>query len=59
MQDIGYMLNYIMRKNNCSPTRAFLLLTEGDANGIRELQSESKEKTGRRLRNTGNIKNVK
>lgn len=59
MQDIGYMLNYIMRKHNCSPTRAFLLLTEGDTNGIRELQSKSKEKTGGRLCNTGNIKNIK
>lgn len=57
MKDIGYMLNYIMRKNNCSSTRAFLLLTEGDANGIRELQPKSEEKASRRLCNTGNIKN--
>ena len=58
MRDIGQMLDYIMRQNNCSPVRALFLLTEGaDENGICKLQPESKTKVSGRLCNQSNIKN--
>lgn len=57
MRDISSALNNIMRTEQCSSIYAFFLLTEktkdGENDGIRELQSKSSEKTGRRLRNTG------
>lgn len=57
MRDISSALNNIMQKEQCSSIYAFFLLTEktkdGENDGIRELQSKSSEKTGRRLRNTG------
>ena len=54
-------LNIIMRDENCSPIRAFLLYTqnEGDANELCKLQSKSCAKTCGRLRNKGDIKNAK
>lgn len=60
MQDISTTLYQIMDKEQCSPIRAFFLLSEGtDKNGIHQLQSESNQKVGRRLRHSGNFKNVK
>ena len=61
MQDIGMTLDRIMRDENCSPIRAFFILTneEGEKDGIRELQSKSCTKVGRRLRDKGNFKNAK
>lgn len=59
MQDIGAALNTIMLDKQCSPICAFFLLSanqkEGDTDGIRKLQSESKKKIGRRLRDTCNF----
>lgn len=59
MQDIGKALNAIMQDKNCSPIYALLFLTsnneEGDRCGVRKLQSESKKKVSRRLRNSGNF----
>lgn len=54
MQDIGVALNRIMLDKQCSPVYAFFLLSEkqkeGGTDGLYKLQSESKKKTGRRLR---------
>lgn len=58
MQDIGLALNTIMRDKQCSSIYAFFLLSdkkEGDRDGIHKLQSKSNQKTGRRLRDTGNF----
>lgn len=56
MRDISKDLNTIMQSNQCSPVYALLLLysesmKEGDPNRVHKFQSESKKKTGRRLRN--------
>ena len=61
MRDIGNALNMIMQTNNCSSIRAFFLYSqnEGDVNVLRELQSESSKKISGRLRNSGNIEDIK
>lgn len=58
MRDIGNALNNIMHNEKCSPIYAFFLLSEkkaGDENGVHKLQSESKKKVGRRLRDKSNF----
>lgn len=59
MQDIGKALNTIMQNKQCSSIYAFLLLSEdmkeGEAGGIRKLQSESETEISRRLRYKSNI----
>lgn len=59
VQDIGKALSTIMQNKQCSPIYAFLLLSEnmkeGEADGIRKLQSESKKKASRRLRYKSDI----
>ena len=61
MRDIGMTLNKIMWDQECSPIRALFILAneEGDEDGIRELQSKSREETGRGLCHTGDFKNTK
>lgn len=57
MRDIGFVLNNIMRTNNCSPVCALFMLTEkGENSELCKLQSEPSEKVGGRLCNTSNIK---
>lgn len=61
MRDIGMTLNKIMWDQECSPIRALFILAneEGDEDGIRELQSKSREEIGRRLCHTSDFKNTK
>jgi len=41
MRDIGFVLNDIMRINNCSPVCALFMLTEKDKSSeLHKLQSE-------------------
>lgn len=57
MRDIGFVLNNIMRTNNCSPVCALFMFTEkGKDSELHKLQSKSSEKTGRGLCNKSNIK---
>lgn len=53
MRDLGIELQTIIDKQHCTPTYAFLLLLGEDY--VHSIQSKSKEKTCRRLRDTGNI----
>ena len=55
MQDIGNVLARIMQDEQCTPIRAFCLLTEEREENVRELQPKSGTKISRRLCNTGNI----
>lgn len=57
MRDIGFVLNEIMQTEKCSPVCALFMLTEkGDDSELHSLQPESREKTRRRLRDSGDIK---
>ncbi len=50
MLDIGIALNNIMHEEQCSPLGALFILSEtGEDYGLHFLQSESAEKTSRRL----------
>ena len=55
MRNVSVDLQEIIVKNQCTPTSAFLFLM-GENNELYPIQSKSKEKTGRRLRNTSNFK---
>lgn len=56
MQDIGYMLNAIMKSENCNSMHALFILTGKDKqDGLCILQPESSQKAGRRLRDKGDI----
>ncbi len=58
MTDISSALTVIMQDKQCSPIYALFLLSEkrvGENNGLHKLQSESKKKTGRRLRDKSNF----
>ena len=60
MVDISSALQFQMQEKQCSPIYAFFLLSEeGDKDGIRLLQSQSKTKSGRRLRDKGNFQTDK
>lgn len=59
MVDISSALQFQMQENQCSPIYAFFLLSEGDKDGVRLLQSQSKTKSGRRLRDKSNIQTDK
>ena len=53
MKDIGLDLQETMKKNQCSPIYAFLLL-EGKQDGIHIYKSQSAKQPNGRLRDTGN-----
>lgn len=56
MQDIGIMLNSIMEKEQCTPLCALFILSEKEGDkDVRTVQPESVTKTGRRLRDKGNL----
>ena len=56
MRDIGFVLNDIMRTNNCSSVCALFMLTEKDKEReLHKLQSASSEKSSRRLCDKSNI----
>lgn len=57
MRDIGSALTQIMRDEQCSPVRAFFLLSEnrGDKDGIHKLQPKSEKETSRGLRDKSNF----
>ena len=60
MRDIGFVLNNIMRTNNCSPVCALFMLTEKDKSSeLHKLQSEPSEETSRGLCNKSNIEKSK
>lgn len=56
MRDIRFVLNDIMRTNNCSPVCALFMLTEKDKEReLYKLQSEPSKKVSRRLCDKSNI----
>ena len=61
MRDISSLLRDTMQNEKCSPLYALFILSETGVNndGIYKFQSKPSEKTGRRLRHSGNIQNVR
>lgn len=57
MTDISNVLNQIMHEENCSPIRAFFILSETgeQKHELHSLQSKPSEKTSRRLCDKSNI----